>query len=351
MTDATTDPTQEDESTLLIGADPAAQMADVLDFLAPESDGGPEGEGAPADGTPPADAGQPAPAGEGAGAAGGDAQAPAVGDAGEPNVPGGRPSDPAPAGDAPPSGGGTTYELDATTLRDDWGKLTEGFETAQTDMLRQSALEEVRSEHEKYFEALNTHPRALVGRTVPSVTGSGDETLRDSRDAAEWQEAAKVLLVDEIDSRVERNRGELAGVFETVTASIELFRDNADLVPRTKQFDRDLADRFATFVKPYEVRNDGKLTGYSVPVQPIIDQLRSQLTKEREAAKAAPPAAQPPAPTPQQQRAAEQERTPQGQFSGPQAGISSKAGSESGGGDSDAQSVMSAFWRQNGLVI
>src|SRR5688572_24089453 len=85
---------------------------------------------------------------------------------------------------------------------------------------------------------------------------------------------------------------ENADFLTTVHASIELFQNNADLVPGTKEFDVDLANRFAAMATPYELRVEGKLQGYSIPVQPLIDQLRDQITKEREAAKAAAPAAQ-----------------------------------------------------------
>ena len=82
------------------------------------------------------------------------------------------------------------------------------------------------------------------------------------------------------------------------------------------------------FAKPYEVRVDGKLTGYSIPIQPLVEQERARLVLERaqkptsQAAPAAPAAPQvkagttapPPAPEPQE---------------GPQAGIQSRAGSSS----------------------
>jgi hypothetical protein len=68
--------------------------------------------------------------------------------------------------------------------------------------------------------------------------------------------------------------------------------------------------------KPYEVRVEGKLQGYSIPVQPIIDQMRT-LIKARTAAPAAP--APPPAAAP----------VPRATLEPPQAGIPAKAGSSS----------------------
>lgn len=179
-----------------------------------------------------------------------------------------------------------------------------------TKAFQATAYKEVREEHGKYFDALERHPRLLVGQEVPSTTGEGMETLRDSADAKEWQEAVKSILVQEIQARADTALGENRSMLETVHASIDLFKQNPDLIPGTKQFNKNLADAFATMAKPYEVRTDGKLQGYSIPVQPIIDQLRQQ---------AAPPKPPPPA---QQARPAEAPNEP------PQAAVTSKAGSQ-----------------------
>ena len=104
---------------------------------------------------------------------------------------------------------------------------------------------------------------------------------------------------------------------ETIHASIDLFKTNKDLIPGTPGFDRELADSFATMAKPYEVRVDGKLHGYSIPVQPIVESLRAQLTTSRSATPAAPPVAAPAGPR------------PSAAVEPPQAGIPSKAGSSS----------------------
>lgn len=113
------------------------------------------------------------------------------------------------------------------------------------------------------------------------------ETLKNSEDAKEWQEAVKSLLSQEIQARVETRMEESRAFLETVHQSIDLFKQNPDLIPGTKGFDRGLADRFAAMVKPYEIRVDGKLQGYSIPVQPIIDNLRQQT---KPAPKTPPPA-------------------------------------------------------------
>jgi hypothetical protein len=193
-------------------------------------------------------------------------------------------------------------------------------------------LEAVREEHGQYFEALEKHPRLLVGTQVPAIGKDGMETLRDTNDAREWQDAVKSILVSEIRDRAGRQMEESGDFLSTVHASIELFQNNADLVPGTKDFDVDLANRFATLAQPYELRVDGKLQGYSIPVQPIIDSLRTQLTSERAAKPATPaaPAATPPA------AGAQAKSTPSSQVDPPQAGISSKAGNGTGAEDFSA---------------
>lgn len=173
----------------------------------------------------------------------------------------------------------------------------------------------MRKEHGRYFEALEVHPRMLVGKQVPSLTGEGAETLRSTDDAREWQEAVKEVLVQEIEGRAGTWMQDATGFMETIHGAIDLFKNNPDLIPGTKGFDRQLADRFAGLAKAYEVRIDGKLHGYSVPVQPIIDSLRQDISATRKAA-APKTAAAPARPTEQ-----------------PQAGIKSKAATSSGAED------------------
>jgi hypothetical protein len=176
----------------------------------------------------------------------------------------------------------------------------------------------VREEHAQYFEALEKHPRLLVGAQVPAIGKEGHETLRDTNDAREWQEAVKSILVSEIRDRAQRDLEENADFLETVHASIELFQNNADLVPGTKDFDVELANRFATLAQPYELRVDGKLQGYSIPVQPIINQLRTQVAAQR--------ATQPPAPVTGGAATGVPAGKPAAPADPPQAGIASKAG-------------------------
>lgn len=182
----------------------------------------------------------------------------------------------------------------------------------------------MKTEHKQYFEALEKHPRLLAGTQVPAIGREGMETLRDAADAKEWQDAVKSILVQEVRDRAGREMEGSADFLNTVHASIELFQNNADLIPGTKGFDKDLANRFATLATPYELRVDGKLQGYSIPVQPIIDQLRSQIAGERSAKAAASPAT----PT-SAAKAGAATSTPAAPADPPQAGISSKAGSSS----------------------
>lgn len=167
----------------------------------------------------------------------------------------------------------------------------------------------------------------LVGATVPSATGEGEEKLRDEDDARSWQEAIKQMLVAEVKSRASKTMEENGDFLSLIHGSIELFQNNADLVPGTKEFDVELANRFTSLAAPYEVRVDDKLQGYSIPVQPIIDSLRATLVTER-AGKAGgsdgktDPAAAPAAPAP-----------PSPPADPPQAGIPSKAGAGADGGE------------------
>lgn len=176
----------------------------------------------------------------------------------------------------------------------------------------------MKTAHPQYFAALEKHPRLLVGQQVPAIGKEGMETLKDSKDAAEWQEAVRSILVQEIRAKAQEQLDASKDYLETIHASVDLFKTNRDLIPGTQGFDRELADSFATMAKPYEVRVDGKLHGYSIPVQPIIDSLRGQLQAQRTAASAAAPPAEAPA-SPRPTAAVEP----------PQAAIPSKAGSSS----------------------
>ena len=154
---------------------------------------------------------------------------------------------------------------------------------------------------------------------MPAIGRDGMERLKDSADAKEWQEAVRALLGQEVEARAQEKLEADRSTLDTLHSSIGLFASNKDLIPGTRDFNKTLADEFARTVQPYEIRSDGKLIGYSVPVQPIIDVLRKQTQapttvasgKEQTAspAPAQPAAGQSPAADP------------------PQAGIPTKAGS------------------------
>lgn len=180
----------------------------------------------------------------------------------------------------------------------------------------------MREEFPEYFARVQQHPRLLVGQEVERINGDGKEVIRDSEDAKEWQDAVKTLLLEEVRARAGKAMEDDSEQLNTVHASIELFQNNADLIPGTKNFDTELAKRFTSLAEPYELRVDGKLQGYNLQVQPLINQIRNQLAAERAAAGAAPaaPAAGAPASTPAAPAAPAAAADP------PQAGVPSKAG-------------------------
>lgn len=191
------------------------------------------------------------------------------------------------------------------------------------------ALGEVQKDYAKYFETLRKHPRLLVGAKVPNLRGEGEETLRDAKDAEEWQGAVKALLGDEIRERAAKLGEGRKDSMRTLHGAIELFQNNSDLVPGTRQFDKELADNVMKFAKPYSVRVDGKLHGFSIDIQPLVAQEREALAAARTAAKAAPPPeAAPPAPV---GRPRGSKKEPAGHA--PQAGIKSQAGSSADGAE------------------
>lgn len=283
--------------------------------LEPETPAG----GAPADAAPAGD-GQPAAAGEGADAATADAGASADGAEGKPAAApadaNAKPDAAAPAADGAAEGG-VQGTADAAAVVAKFGELSTALETRTTDGFRETAITEVREKFPSYFDALSKAPRELIGAQVPKLSGEGMDTLRDSADAKDWQDSIKLALAREVEARVEKSLGENSGYLETLHQSIELFQNNADLIPGTAGFNQKLADRLTKLIKPYEVRVDGKLHGYSVPVQPLLNGLREELGKEAAPA-ATSPAAGAATTTTTDTPAAEDDR--------PQAGITSKAG-------------------------
>lgn len=292
----------EDEGTLLPD-DPTAAFAALMDVMVADSEEEAADEAAGEADAAPAGGGSGEPADQGDAAPAADPATPDTGDGGESSVP------------------NAEATLNASDLTTRWGELRTGLETRQRKELEESALADVREEYGKYFEALQKHPRELVGTEVPDSTGEGMVVLRDSADAQEFQEMVKQQLYREVQERARLKTDEVRPMMETLHNSIAIFEKNPDLIPGTRQFDATLANRFAQLAKPYELVVDGKLSGYSIPVQPLIDQVRSEL-KAKPAAPAAPSKAQ--------EQAAQRTRTSSGQFAPvdpPQAGVLSKAGS------------------------
>lgn len=233
------------------------------------------------------------------------------------------------------------FTRDAADFEPNWSAAIEGLEKRQTYELTSMAVADVKTEYAQYLEAVEQAPRYLVGKSVPKADGSeGTELLRDAQDARDWQDEIKKQLAREVQSRVRAGVDANRNTMEVLHNSIELFRGNPDIVPRTKQFDKELADRFAVLIKPYAIKTQAdKTAGWSIDVRPLLKTAREQLAAERAKNPATPPApAKAAEPTAQQQRAAQQQRTVQGKFSGhpadnpagPQAGITSQAG-QSGG--------------------
>lgn len=329
-----------------------AAFGALMDVLAPDQDK-PEGEaGAAPAAADAAAAGSAAAPAEGAGAAGADAAAPALGADGKPVVPADGGAAGADATAAGADAGGTPV---GGALPEDWtqsvtdvaprfGELSTALEDKTAKAYQAEALAAAQKDHAPYFEALDKHPRLLIGQEVPAIGKEGTEVLRDSKDAAEWQEAVKSILVSEVRDRASRLMEDSSDFLATIHQSIELFQNNTDLVPRTKEFDVELANEFSTLVKPYEIRHEGKLQGYSIQVQPLIDKLRKDLTARR--ATAAPAAAAAPSAASTQPR-----DQPTGRFTnadGPQGGIQSKAGTS---GDEENYDALFGTIGLSGLRI
>lgn len=307
-------PGQEGFSSAL---DDFAAFTAVMDTMVPEENDEEAEQGDTQVSPDAGGTGRTAAADEAPGRAGTTAGASGDGAAGDQGVP-----DPAdsttPAGtDGDDRSGAAGVGADFAAIQPEFGKISTAIEESTLKLHQRTALTESEEEYANYFDAIRQHPRMLVGREVPSATGEGTEVLRDSQDAQDWQDAIKRLLAGDIQERVERKMEEDAPMLQTLHSSIELFQNNSDLVPGTKQFDRELADRLMALAKPYQVRTDGKLTGFSIPIQPLVEQVRADLKVQR-AQQAQQKQAQPPEQAKQQ--------APQQRPQAPQAGIRSKAG-------------------------
>lgn len=217
------------------------------------------------------------------------------------------------------------------------------MESAFRNVSEQEIREEIDS---AYFDVLEKTPYELAGTEVPSIR-PGEETtrLKDSGEAKEYQEATKSLIEREIKAKVDAKMQDAKPMASVLQDSVLMFQNNPDLIPNTKQYDKELADAVVEAGKSYELRVKDKLYGYQVPMQPIINQLRSLLEKQRGASGVTAAQAREAAAA----RAAQQTRNNHGQFQGgdgPQAGIASKAGLSGVGGSDDN---YDQFWSGVGM--
>lgn len=197
---------------------------------------------------------------------------------------------------------------------------------------RDRALNDVREEVDpKYLEAIENHPRLLVGQTVPAANGQGTELIKDEADAASWQGAVKHIISQQVHQKTQAYLNDAKPFLGALQDSIEMFRRNPELVPGTKEFDREIATKFTALAASYKYEVDGKTIGYMVDVQPLIEAVKTQVAAARQAA--------PATPTARQEQAANQARNEVGQFEGPQAGIISQQGLSG-----EAEEDFTAFW-------
>lgn len=206
--------------------------------------------------------------------------------------------------------------------------MAEALEERFTSTFEQQAITQAQEDYPQYIELLQLHPLELVGKELPSIDGSdGTITLRSADEIKQWQEAVQTILQREMEASVEQRRQDSNEVLDVVHASIQMFQDNPDLVPGSKSYNKELAVQFVKTAEPYALRMNGKLTGYSIPVQGLIDQTRAQVAARATAAPAAPA---------KKAAAAPAKR--------PQAGITSKAGASGADGEDFAP-----MWKALGI--
>lgn len=206
--------------------------------------------------------------------------------------------------------------------------MSEALEERFTASFQQQAVEQAQEDYPQYLERLQMHPLELVGQELPAIDGTdGTVTFRTPEEVEQWQGAVRTILTRELEQAVIQRRQESDEILDVVHNSIQMFQANPDLVPGSKSYNKALASEFVRIAEPYALRMNGKLTGYSIPVQGLIDRVRAQV----KAASAAPAAA------PAKKAAA-------APAAKPQAGIPSKAGA--GGGQGEDYAPM---WKALGI--
>jgi hypothetical protein len=208
-----------------------------------------------------------------------------------------------------------------------FGKIGEALETRFTESFQAEAVAQAQEEYPEYLNALKMHPLELVGKELPPIDGSDQNVvLRSADEVAQWQGAVKTILQRELEANVAQRQQDSNEVLDVVQASIDMFRENPDMVPGGPSYNKALVSEFLRVAEPYALRMDGKLTGYSIPVQGLIDRVRASVAAKPAAAPAAAPA---------------KKGAPAAK---PQAGVPSKAGSS--GGDAEDFSPM---WQALGI--
>jgi hypothetical protein len=211
---------------------------------------------------------------------------------------------------------------------------------------RNAAIAEVQADIDPIFiKTLGDDPFLLVGQSLPDIRPNAAKdakyTITDTQAGRDYQAALAKLVEAEIADAASQKENEVRPMLSTVQESFLMFQNNPDLIPNTDTFDYDLAVAVADIGKSYEVKVNGKVIGYDANMQPIINKLRADISKER-GANGIVTSQQ----TAQQLRAAEQARAANGQFDAPQAGIPSTSGT-SGAGEEVENS--DAFWTAVGM--
>ena len=184
----------EEDLGIELGASADELFGNVFAAISPETFGEEAAEGDDPAGTPAGSAGSATAADQSAGAGTPAAAAGSAGAGGEPLVPANGGAEGTPAATEPGDGSdvGTVAYAD---IQSAFGEISNALEDNATRVNQEAALRELQAEQTKYFDAIKLHPRMLVGQEVPSLNGDGMETLRDSKDAQDWQEAVKELLL------------------------------------------------------------------------------------------------------------------------------------------------------------
>ena len=236
--------------------------------------------------------------------------------------------------------------LDPAEVTPLFGAAFDSINTRMESTFKAQAFQELESEiDEQFLTALRQPAMRLVGQEVPSVRlgAPADEMTKilDTQMARDWQQTVASIIEEEVNDKVQQKIDTVRPMTSVIQESALLFQNNPDLIIGTKGFDSELAERFTRLAQAYEVKTAKGVIGYGVNVQPLINELRSGLSKERGASGARAEDRV----VAQRAAAAAQPRTESGKFDSPQAGISSKSGMSGDPGDD-----YSAFWSATGLA-